>query len=154
MSQNRKPPRPPVPKLIPLHYICVLAEIGYNEVVAVADQPDVYTFQPATAKIQFFSNSDSANIPLARLNWLQNHAAAMAVQGGIKAENITGCFINNIIPLGWMTPEEFVAAGESTLTEAATNKPKPPVAPAATAPADDVEPSNINPLDDNVSRIY
>lgn len=151
MSQHRKPPRPPTPKLVPLHYICVLAEISYNEPVVT---PEATMFQPATAKIQFFSNSDNANIPLARLNWLQNHAAAMAVQGGIQAENITGCFINNIIPLGWMTPEEFVAAGDTQLTEAATNKPKPPVAPVATPLTDSSEPSNINPLDDNISRIY
>lgn len=65
-----------------------------------------------TQKVQFFTKSDIEHFPIKRLQQLQNSSVMMLQNAGKKLGTIQGVWLLQLVPLGYMTDEEF--GGEVT----------------------------------------
>lgn len=141
MKKNNKGSSPKNPVI---HYTSVIAEVGYNQFVPSDIEGADNVLIQQTAKVQFFSQSDKAVFPLARMAQLQQNAADMVINSGVEKEHITNVFLTNIIPLGWMTETEFRTPGHTKILNAAglgTGEETPsPIEVAEAAAADSSAP--------------
>lgn len=98
-ESHRTEPEPP--KLF--CYSLVLAEVIFQTEKGVASQ-----------RCQMFSKADGVTFPAARLGQLQN-ACAHQVQEQVQAKTFKALevILLNILPLGWMSDEEFWGAKEN-----------------------------------------
>ena len=94
------------------HYLLVTVQIIFNDGV-----------QTAGHTVQFFNKSDTDTIPSPRLQHLQKLAAAKTKQE-LNLETFTPLQIQilSIIPLGWMTEEQFWGPKEEEVSKPETKK--------------------------------
>ena len=104
-------------------YSLVLAEVVYQAGKTITSH-----------RVQLFSKADVATFPAARLGKLQN-SAAHQVQNEVTEKDIKvlEVIILNILPLGWMTDEEFwgsraaIPGANATMQESPKPNPTPSI---------------------------